>query len=166
MDERAPSTAAPWVLRASLGVWRPAPGYFSRGMVYLHPPGPRPRLRRRARSAPGLPLWFLTRSAATLRDLRAPGEEVPPDRRHLKGWARGVRPMEVNVEVSDLGTVLQARYQVPEGVWLHALFVHEPKGAPAVRKEALIEVGEASPTSLELLTGSARYDLSVERQNP
>lgn len=133
-------------------------------MVYLHPPGPSPKVRARARDAGGLPLWFLTSSSSTLRGMRAPREEVPPDRRHLRGWARSVRALEVNVEVSDLGTVLQARYRVPEGLWLHSLLVGHPRVGPPLRFERVERVGDPPLGPLELLSGTVRYEVRVERQ--
>lgn len=132
-------------------------------MVYLHPPGGRPRVARRDRS--GLPLWFVTRSAASLTGMRARWERVPPDRRHVPGWARAVRAEEVNVEVSDLGTVLQARYLVPEGVWLHHVFEVRKKGEAPRLDEGLHLVGEeCEPRALEV-AGTA-FHLSLERPIP
>ena len=136
-------------------------------MVYLHAPGPRPAPRTRTWDASGLPLWFLTRAGGPLRELRSPGEEVPPDRRHLKGWARAVRPLEGNVEVSDLGTVLQARYRVPTGVWLHVVMEGRAgaDGPPErLRTDRLFAVGGGEdPGPLELHAGPARYHVRLER---
>lgn len=153
-----------WVLRVSLGNHRPTRGAAYRGMVYVHPPGRRPRLRARRPDVTGVPLWYLTRAASTLQDLRVPSEAVPPTRRHLKGWARAVRPIEVNVEVSDLGTVLQARYTVPEGLWLHTLLAGRSKGRPPTRVDRVERVGDDPDPPLELTAGTVRYHMSVERQ--
>ena len=156
--------SSPWVLRITLGTHRPSPGQTYRGMVYLHPPGERPQVRSRTWDADGLPLWFLTPARTTLRDLRSPGEEVPRDRRHLRGWARAVKSIEVNVETSDLGTVLHGRYALPEGLWVHALFHGEVEGAPPLRAERLERVGDPPGPALELAHGTARFLMRVERQ--
>lgn len=154
----------PWVLRVTLGSHRPGPAKLYRGMVYLHPPGARPELHARRWDADGIPLWCLTPARTTLRELRTAEEQVPRDRRYLKGWARAIRPLEVNVEVSDLGTVLHGRYEVPVGLWLHTLLAGEVDGAPPMRRERLERVGDPPGPPLELSHGTVRYHMSVERQ--
>jgi hypothetical protein len=130
-------------------------------MVYLHPPGPRPRVARRDRT--GIPLWFLTRSRASLAGLTAGWERVPPDRRHLPGWARAVRGIEINVEVSELGTVLQARYQLPEGLWAHHVLEATKRGEPPRRVEGLFRVGDERPPEASLLVAGTAFHVSLER---
>lgn len=129
-------------------------------MVYLHPPGPRPRVARQDRA--GLPLWFVTRSRAPLDGLHAPWERVPRDRRHLRAWARAVRGIEVNVEVSDLGTVLQARYRVPEGTWVHHVFEARKRGEPSRRAEGLACVGSGEGAEASLEVAGTAFHLSIE----
>lgn len=153
-------------LRVSLGSQRPAKGERYRGMVYLHAPGPRPKVRSRAWDAGGLPLWFLTPAQGTLSGFRTPLEEAPASRRNLKGWARRIRPVELNVELSDLGTVLQARYLVPGGTWLHVLLAGERPGEPPARVDELFSLGAGPAPPCSLALGPVRYDVSVEPQPP
>ncbi|MDE1820504.1 MAG: hypothetical protein KGI98_06580 [Euryarchaeota archaeon] len=133
-------------------------------MVYLFPPGSTTPTLGRTEVPPGLPLWYLTRADRTLQDLRRRGERLPPDRRYLKAWARAVRPLEVNIEVSDLGTVLQARYRMPEGIWLLGRFEQEAKGEEPVREERLWCVRDPPPAGFEMALGTVRFHMHVERQ--
>lgn len=154
--KRAPAR----VLRVSLAKQRPFPGEYRWGMVYVHPAGARPRAGRQDRT--GLPLWFLTRSFASLEGLRASWDHVPPDRRHLRAWARGVRGLEVNVEVSDLGTVLQARYRVPEGIWLHHVFEVRKRGEVPRRSEGWRCVGSSDPGPATLEVSGTSFHCSLD----
>jgi hypothetical protein len=104
-----PRLAGRQELSVRLGVLRPSPERTTWGMLYLSRPGER---------RDPIPLWFLARLPSRFQGLRRRGERLPPDRRSLPGWAREVVFPELNVEESDLGSVLEARCRVPQGVRL------------------------------------------------
>ena len=132
-------------------------------MVYLYP-----TLQDLERASPpslpgGLPLWFLARLPSGFQGLPGPGERVPRDRRSLRAWARAIRPREVNVEESDLGTVLEARYRFPEGLHLEARFSSERPGeAPRTEREVLT-AREPAPNAVRWGETPYHFEVRLER---
>ncbi len=111
----------------------------------------------------GLPLWYVARVPSGFRGPPEPGERIPRDRRALRAWARAIRPQEVNLEESDLGTVLEARYRLPEGLLLEARFSSERPGeVPRTRREVLL-LREPAPEGIQWGEPPHQFAVRLER---
>ncbi len=146
-----------WELQVRLGRLTPTPGTRIQGMVYLYASDR--DLRGDSSPPSGLPLWYVARVPSAFRGLPEPGERVPQDRRRLRGWARAVRPKEINLEESDLGTVLEGRYRLPEGLLLEARFSSERPGEPRRTRREVLPVRDPAPEGLQW--GEPPYQLQV-----
>jgi|ACXJ01.1.fsa_nt_gi hypothetical protein len=149
-----------WGLTVRLGRLTPTSGTRLWGMVYLYPTAPDREGEPPYRPPLGLPIWFLSRLPTGLKGLPTPGERVPRDRRSLRAWARAVRPLEINVEESDLGTVLEARYRLPEGLHLEARFSSERPGEP--RRDHRQVLCASGPVPGPIRWGRPPYQLEVQ----
>lgn len=154
--------------RVSLGRAWLGGGETCEGMVYLLPPGNPPVVDPSVEVGGGLPLWFLARSALLAKGARRLGEVVPASRRNLRAWARAVVPLQVNVEVSELGTFLVGKFSLPRGIWVHHLFTARGGELVPGRVEGIHRVGEPLPGPAGLSRRSVMFSLSLaeEEANP
>jgi hypothetical protein len=147
---------------ASLGEAHYATHGVASAMVYLLPPG------EGHPGEVGVPLWYLVRQDRLLGPLHRASEVLPPDRRHLRGWARAVRFPQVNVEISDLGIFLEASFRVPRGGRFSWLFRQRDVDREEWRQEGVHRVGDTGWTDVSLEVPGARFLLARggEEGNP